>query len=218
MDRKKLIKTLLIFMLFTSSISLTGCHKRADSVVKIEEVTEEGSDDIKSDKKKSLKDNDKDDLKEDNSKKEEVKEFIYVHVCGAVKEPGVYKMKSPVRVYEALNKAGGMTPDGCGDMLNQAREVSDGEQIYIPTLEEKESGLTLLDNSGDASKSGDGKININTASREELMTLPGIGASKADGIISYRSSNGKFTSTEDIMNIEGIKDGVFNKIKDKISI
>ena len=144
--------------------------------------------------------------------------LIYVHVCGAVEVPGVYSIKKPARVYEALELAGGITDDGLEEVINQAREVVDGEQIYIPTVEEKENGLVDMPSLDEKTSASDGRININMASLEELMTLPGIGQSKASAIIDYRESNGKFGSVEDIMNIEGIKEGVFNKIKDKISI
>lgn len=144
----------------------------------------------------------------------------FVYVCGAVKAPGVYELAGSARVYEAITLAGGMRDDAAAEALNQARVVTDGERIYIPTLEELEKGIA----DGDMPKvtepdsSNRGKLNINTAGREELKTLPGIGDSKADSIISYRESNGHFKSIEELMNVEGIKEGVFNKIKDSIIV
>ena len=100
----------------------------------------------------------------------------------------------------------------------------DGEMIYVPTVEEaKEGQLDRLDNSSDRNDSTDtndtsGKININTASLEQLMEIPGIGESKARAIITYRDTNGGFSSIEEVMNIEGIKEGVFSKMKEYIVV
>ena len=96
--------------------------------------------------------------------------------------------------------------------LNQAEKLSDGQKIYVPTISESEES----DNASGIS--ADGKVNINRATAEELMTLPGIGESKANDIISYRETNGSFAKIEDIMNIPGIKDGVFNKISGSITV
>lgn len=145
---------------------------------------------------------------------------VFVYVCGAVHTPGVYELDSDSRVYEALAKAGGVTEAAAGEALNQARVVTDGERIYIPTADELEKGIVdgnMPEVTG-ADDKEEGKIHINTASKEELKSLPGIGDAKADSIISYRESNGGFQSIEDLMQVEGIKEGVFNKIKDKIII
>ena len=211
MDKIKIKKLIVIFILMISCISLSSCGKRDEEIIEIEELTSDETDqeDNETDQKEEVKQEIANDTED---------EYIYVHVCGAVEMPGVYTIRKPARVYEALEMAGGITDDGLEEVINQAREVIDGEQIYIPTIEEKENGLVDMP-SGDANASAqDGRININTASSEELMTLPGIGQSKASAIIDYRENKGKFDSVEDIMNIEGIKEGVFNKIKDKISI
>ena len=106
--------------------------------------------------------------------------------------------------------------DAAADSVNLARNVSDGEQIYIPTEEEASAGAA---GSGPASAGAQqGKVNINTASLEELMTLTGIGEAKAESIIRYREENGGFRKPEDLMEISGIKEGVFEKIKDDIII
>ena len=215
MDKKKLIKYTVVFILTFILLSLGGCIKKDNNIIPVEDITSENPvEDLKENlDEDSAKDKDKDKQEE---KIQKTNEYIYVHVCGAVNNPGVYKFKTPVRVYEAIEQAGGITNEGLDKVVNQAREILDGEQIYIPTLDEKE----LYDSgNGDRSTSlNDGRININTASKEELMTLPGVGESKANGIVEYRSSNGKFKALEELMNVEGIKDGVFNKIKDKITI
>jgi len=123
--------------------------------------------------------------------------------------------------------AGGLTEDAAGDFTNQASLLEDGQQIYIPTLDEvKEktplefvTGEPLPDkkNNNNTDKSN-GIVNINTASLEELMTLSGIGQAKAKSIVDYRETHNGFQSIEEIKNIVGIKDAVYNKIKDSISV
>nr|WP_302135410.1 helix-hairpin-helix domain-containing protein [uncultured Schaedlerella sp.] len=162
-------------------------------------------------------------------------EHIFVYVCGAVNTPGVYELEAGARLYEAIARAGGVREDGAEESINQAQAVSDGERLYIPTDEEVRQGLDayLLSGSagGDAAagsqsavpggpsgSSAGGKVNINTASREELKTLNGIGDTRAGSIVVYRESNGPFGSIEDLMKVEGIKEGVFNKLKDDITV
>ena len=162
-------------------------------------------------------------------------EHIFVYVCGAVNTPGVYELEAGARLYEAIARAGGVREDGAEESINQAQAVSDGERLYIPTDEEVRQGLDayLLSGSagGDAAagsqsavpggpsgSSAGGKVNINTASREELKTLNGIGDTRAGSIVMYRESNGLFGSIEDLMKVEGIKEGVFNKLKDDITV
>lgn len=137
---------------------------------------------------------------------------IYVQVDGAVQSPGVYKLSNGARVYEALDEAGGLLDTADASGVNQAEKVEDGQKIYIPTTSETEEARSA------SAISSDGKVNINMATAEELMTLPGIGESKANDIISYREANGTFSKIEDIMNIPGIKDGVFRKISGSITV
>ena len=162
-------------------------------------------------------------------------EHIFVYVCGAVNTPGVYELEAGARLYEAIARAGGVREDGAEESINQAQAVSDGERLYIPTDEEVRQGLDayLLSGSagGDAAagsqsavpggpfgSSAGGKVNINTASREELKTLNGIGDTRAGSIVVYRESNGPFGSIEDLMKVEVNKEGVFNKLKDDITV
>ncbi len=152
-------------------------------------------------------------------------DVIYVDVCGQVKTPGVYQLPKAGRVFEAVEKAGGMTEKAAASYVNQAQKLTDGEQIYIPSREEVKEGYVSQTGSQSQRQSNmqgsaeeTGKINLNTATKEELMTLSGIGEVKADAIIRYREEHGEFHSIEDIKKIEGIKDGVFNKVKDQIQI
>ena len=124
--------------------------------------------------------------------------------------------------------AGGTTSEADAAYLNQAEILTDGERIYVPTKAEVEDGKTTqhmigaqegtLGPSDTAEGAAGSLINLNTATKEELMTLTGIGEAKAASIISYRESKGSFSSIEDVKQVEGIKDGVFQKIKDSITV
>ena len=133
---------------------------------------------------------------------------IFVYVCGAVMNEGVYELPAGSRVYEAIQKAGGFAEDAAVTHINQAEVLEDETQLYVPTMEEITNEETK----------GDGKVNLNLASKEELMTLPGVGEAKADLIIQYREEHGRFQNIEDVMNISGIKEGLFAKIKDNITV
>ena len=145
----------------------------------------------------------------------EQEELCYVYVCGAVARPGVYALPQGSRIYEAIGQAGGLTEDADETIVNQAEPVTDGMMIRIYTETETDEAGGVI---ADESKAADGKVNINTASATELMTLPGIGASKAEAIINYREENGGFSKIEDLMNIPGIKEGVFQQMKEKIKV
>ena len=171
-----------------------------------------------------------------------VSQTIYVDVCGAVVNPGVYELSSDSRVFQAIEKAGGYLPGAAASYLNRARSLYDGQQIYVPTQEEVDSQTipltqdetaqdgvvqegtaqtgTAADNTADGTGSTQAgqRINLNTADVSQLSTLTGVGESKALAIIAYREENGPFTSIEDIMNVPGIKEGTYEKIKDKIAI
>ncbi len=146
---------------------------------------------------------------------------IYVHGCGEVASPGVYELPAGSRLYEAVAAAGGLLDSAAGERLNQAAEAGDGQQIYVPSREEAALGLTDAPASLGNMPEGmaeDGRISLNTASKEQLMTLSGIGEAKAASIISYREEHGGFQRIEELMEVEGIKEGVFNKVKDQIKI
>lgn len=140
-------------------------------------------------------------------------EILLVHVCGAVCCPGVYELSDGDRVLDAVKAAGGFSEDAAQDALNLAQEVEDGSRIRIPTESEAESGSQAFWPSED-----DGKINLNTAGTSELTSLSGIGESRAEDILSYRQEHGPFQSIEEIKNVPGIKDTIFEKIKDDITV
>ena len=149
---------------------------------------------------------------------QEPAETVYVYVCGAVNAPGVYELKKDARVFEAISLAGGMTAEAAPEAVSQARTVADGEQIYVPTVREVQMQGAGVEDIVTGNADVSGKVNINTAGKDELMTLTGIGEAKAQSILDYREEHGKFGSIEDLMLIEGIKEGVFNKIKQDIMI
>lgn len=146
----------------------------------------------------------------------DVEPRVPVYVCGAVQSPGVYYMNDTALKAEALELAGGFAPDAATDYINLAETVVAGEKIYFPYIYELQDGYNMdLDEVGDGSSR---QVNINTATKDELMTLPGIGESKAEAIIKYRDKNGPFQSIQDITKIPGIKEGVYNNIKDYIVV
>ena len=167
---------------------------------------------------------------------EEAKTLV-VHICGAVSAPGVYELPAGSRIIDAVEAGGGFLPEADEACCNLAEEIVDGCQIYIMTKSEscadgqteKKAGIqtspdsdmqttdrNVRSNSAPALENG--LVNLNTADVAALMTLPGIGESRAKAIISYREQHGAFAQIEDIMKISGIKQAAFSKIKDKITV
>lgn len=144
----------------------------------------------------------------------EREEPLVVHVCGAVVSPGVYELPAGSRIVDAVDMAGGLREDAEDTYVNLADTPSDGEQIFIPTKEEAKH----LKQVSQMTTENPGKVNINTADKELLCTLPGIGDTRAESIIAYRQQNGLFASIEDIMMVSGIKESSFQKIKELITV
>ena len=158
---------------------------------------------------------------------------ICIDIGGAVVSPGVYTVDPHTRLFEVIEMAGGLLSNADTDSINRAEYVEDGEKIVIPArpvvsvdagtdqaAEDTASGDDIITSSGAsdmAATNGSALININYASREELMTLSGIGEAKADRIIEYRSSK-KFRKKEDIKSVNGIGDSIYEKIKDSITV
>ena len=131
----------------------------------------------------------------------------------------MYKVSCDKRIYEVIEDAGGLKEEADTSKVNLTLPIEDKMLIYIPNVNENETVLTVEGSSIYDSQSTETQlININTASKEELKELPGIGDSKALAIVQYRQENGNFTCIEDIMNISGIKEGAFNKIKALITV
>ena len=190
-----------------------------------------------SDSGKDTLDADADNESEAVSDKEMQQAMIYVDVCGAVANPGVFQLAAGSRVFQAIEAAGGYLPEAALTCVNRAGVLTDGQQLYILTQEEMErQGLDPAEMAGasDGQMNGsagtgqntgmtaqvqqDNRININTADEAQLTTLTGIGATRAQAIIAYREENGPFAAIEDIMNVQGIKEGTFAKIKDEIVV
>lgn len=150
------------------------------------------------------------------------KSGVYVYIFGEVAAPGVYELSEDSRIYEAVDAAGGFTENAARESVNLASKVSDGMQITIYNKEEAASlpagSGSAVGNTGQGGTSGSGLVNLNTATKEELMTLKGIGEAKAEDIIRYREKSGGFKKIEDIMKISGIKEAGFQKIKDNITV
>ena len=147
---------------------------------------------------------------------------IKVYVCGAVQRPDVYEISADSRIVDAISAAGGFAIDAYPEAMNLAETVSDGSRIYVPTKEEVDALAVVYSDTGSGSggttSDSTGRININTATLEELTTLPGIGDTRARAIIDYREQNGAFGNIEDIMQVTGIKEKSFSKIKDSICV
>ena len=152
--------------------------------------------------------------KESISEAVTAEEYIDIFISGCVNKPDVYTLKKGSIIKEAVEMAGGFSENACRDYVNLAKKLEPGEHIIIPSQDEAKDLKPIQ--AEDAINSSS-LVNINKASKEELMTLPGIGERKAEAIIKYRNSK-SFSNIEDIMNISGIKEAAFNKIKDKICI
>ncbi len=137
---------------------------------------------------------------------------VAVYVTGAVLSPGVYHLPEGSRIEEALQAAGGATVEADLNRVNLARRVHDEEHIYVPKVGEESPPVP----SGSSSEGG--PININTASTAELETLPGIGPTLAQRIVDYREAHGRFAAIKDVMNVQGVGEGLFNEIRDSITV
>lgn len=166
-------------------------------------------------------------LKKQKKSKSEHKNKIGAFVCGKVKHIGVYELLEGARLFDFIEAAGGFSKQAAKDYLNLAEKVQDGQRIYIPSKKEikkwkKERNNSSIGNISDnieiLTNGKDKKVNLNTAKKEELMTLTGIGETKADAIIAYREENGGFQKIEELMQISGIKEGIYKKICDDIVI
>ena len=185
-----------------------------------------------------LKNNIPNEQKEEGNLKQAEKTKIKVHVSGAVNQEGVIELDEGARIVDAIEKTGGFTEEAYTKEINLAHLLEDGVKIYIPNkkeIEEKENNVvvnknetitqakystreTNTSNINNLTKSNNSKININTATKEQLDTLPGIGVSTAEKIIQYRKEKGKFKNKEDIKNVNGIGESKYEKIKDLIEI
>lgn len=228
----------ILFLLFLL-LFVSGCSGRSSAPVletypPVETVENEGSTDSRTGLSEEQPEKQETGCADAGIKSDLKSDLLTVHVCGAVQKQGVYKLPQGSRVCDAVDAAGGFAVDADTSWLNLAAVVEDASQIRIPTKEETQAlkenpdltgtGSPYLPVSGQklpggiSSSGEDGRIDLNTASREQLMTLPGIGEAKAGQIITYREKNGGFETIEDIMKVPGIKNAGFEKLKEYITV
>lgn len=218
MKVNKKIKSVILFIILTVMLGITGCGKEKPVLVQVakEAATDEAGKaenstdmDVKTGNKTEL----------ESEPAAGANGLCYVHICGAVMEPGVYEVPAGSRVYEVIERAGGFTAEASTDYRNQAGIVTDGEQIKILTVQEAVDVATQEIQGEDKTvQAVSNLVNINTAEEAVLCTLPGIGSGKAASIITYRQEQGTFTKIEDILKVDGIKNGVYTKLKDRITV
>lgn len=150
---------------------------------------------------------------EEGMETSEEEQYIIVHVSGQVYNPGIVELKLGSRVIDAVNLAGGLKKDADSDKINLARKLSDEEKIHVPKIGEE----SVIPETSNSNQSDNSKININTCTKEELMSLPGVGEVLAGRIVEYRDNN-PFKAIEDIMNVSGIGDKKFESIKELIIV
>ena len=143
------------------------------------------------------------------------KSRVTVHIAGAVARPGVYELDEGSRLFDAVTLAGGFTEGAAEGYCNLAAILEDGRQYTVPYEEELTEGMSAEDQ---RAAYADGKVDINRAGITELMTLSGIGESRAKAIIAYREECGSFTDTEEIMKVSGIGEGLYKNIRDEITV
>lgn len=191
---KKRKGLLCVFMLFL--VALCACSVNSDIYLEEQEVgTEELTENLT--------------VSTQETENSNAIKMCYVYICGAVLRPGVYALQEGSRIYEAVEMAGGLLPEADVTSVNQAETVVDGQMIQVYTQEESQK--TVLEEN-------DGRIDINRADKNALMTLPGIGEAKAEAILAYREANGRFVNVDELKNISGIKDGIFDQIKEQIKV
>jgi len=204
--KKKRISILILALMICALLLFTGCASEMPEFMDVQSVVDDT-------------DRQEDAIQQEISAIEEAAEDeksepVIVHICGAVVNPGVYELPPGSRIVDAVDKAGGLSEDADESYVNLAAVPNDGEQIFIPTIEESVIMKKTRQETGVSS----GKVNINTADKALLCTLPGIGDTRAADIIAYRQEHGNFSTIEDIMQVSGIKEGSFQKIKEMIVV
>ncbi len=233
----KILQKFNIILLLSLILIFTGCSRKNTELL-ISEPAKAEETEVSADEAQIQEDSEPQEEKVNSAStgtsEEIISQNVLVHVCGAVQAEGVYELEAGSRVIDAVTAAGGFSEGADTSYVNQAQILEDGVKLRIPTIEEIKA-LTA-DNSvdvmgadtlevgvtGNATVTDEGSksslVNINTATEAELCEIPGIGPSRAQSIIEYRGEYGKFGTIEDIMNVTGIKDKFFAKIKDHITV
>ena len=205
--------TLVFLMLVVTCLVTNGCGSKSYfESVEAAESAEDGTDEDPQQAKTAKDASDT----VDEKASDETESVVFVQVSGEVIHPGVYELENGSRIFEAIEAAGGITEDADVRTMNQATVVSDGDMIYVPAYGEAESEGSMTGTKSQSGITEDGKVNLNAATVEELMTLPGIGEAKARLIVDYRETNGRYEDPAEIMKIQGIKQGVYDRISDMV--
>ena len=204
-DNKKIIKTIAVIILIITAVLVFGLRTGDDTISLAKSQETETTVDEKA------------------KVRETASASLFVDVSGEVKSPGVYEVEKDSRIFEAIEKAGGLTEKADTTSINQAEKVSDGQKITVPsrndnvTQNTSSAGNTAAAGSSSSTQST-ALININTADSAGLQEIPGVGPVTAEKIIDYRTQNGNFRKKEDIRNVSGIGDKTYAKMKNKITI
>lgn len=197
MNHKIIYSILFLFI----SATISGCANQSETTIFNEEIT--GFESLYTDEITAT---------------EAEKAAIFVSIQGEVANPGVYLVPSGSRIYELINQAGGVTDNADTSDINMVFVLEDGMQVIIPGHIDEQAYIVSKDLTATLSEETSGLININIATLSELMTLPGIGETRAKAIIDYREKGGHFDTVEDIKNVSGIKNGIYNGLKDSICV
>ena len=207
MKIKNYLDKILIAIVIIIIIIIGVVNRKSEDNIDNEEILKKSSDIVETNNEKIR-----------NDKQVETKS-IYVHVTGCVAKQGVYQLDAESRVKDLIDKAGGFCKDVDIESINLSQKLKDEMKIHVYKIGEvkNSSSKNHLNTSLNEQNSDTSKINLNSATKEELMTLPGVGSSRADEIIKYRAEN-KFQNIEDVKNISGIGEKSFEKIKEKITV
>lgn len=201
------------------SCMLSACHEKEETFTSVAAVEADAGD--KKNEAESKAAEEKPDRAKADPGGEENEGSIWVYVCGEVATPGVYELQEGDRITHAIEAAGGLTEAAGQVYLNQAAHLTDGQRIYVPSKEEEQSlaeELSPTDTADEQTAKDTGKVNLNTATKAELLSLNGIGESRAEAILAYREANGRFGNIEDLKKVDGIKEGIFQKIREQITV
>lgn len=201
------------------SCMLSACHEKEETFTSVAAAEADAGD--KKNEAESKAAEEKPDRAKADPGGEENEGSIWVYVCGEVATPGVYELQEGDRITHAIEAAGGLTEAAGQVYLNQAAHLIDGQRIYVPSKEEEQSlteELSPTDRADGQTAKDTGKVNLNTATKAELLSLNGIGESRAEAILAYREANGRFGNIEDLKKVDGIKEGIFQKIREQITV
>lgn len=210
-EHKAILVVLLVAIAVACGMGFSAVSGSSSDGIEIERKDSDGS--------KEAEDRKADPATSSDSSKH-LDEEAYVDIDGAVQTPGVYRLTLSSRISDAIDAAGGLSPDADVSSVNRASKVVDGQKIHIPREGEASvpasDGTPALESPGSGSTSG--LVNINSADLSELETLPGVGPSTAQAIVDERTQNGPFSSPDDLMRVSGIGEKKFEKLKGKICV